>query len=286
MKKIIWGSGFILTTIAGLGLWVVLQVPSAQEIKGCMVTPWFHVNLCPGSNDYVPIAQISPFLQKAVVMSEDASFFTHQGFDWEELEKSAQENWEKGTYRRGGSTISQQLAKNMFLSGEKSLIRKGLEGLITAKIEKTLSKKEILERYLNVVQFGKDIFGVKKASRYYFQKSPSELDPLDAAFLAMLLPSPVKYASSYHKKSLTAFARKRIHRILADLEKTGKITAAEYEAALAKMETYFLPPSEKDSELLDESLPDAMDSDVHAEPTNQEEQGDVQEETPSEPLDE
>lgn len=284
MKKLAWFSGFLLTLIAAVGLWVLLQVPGSREIKGCLVTPWYHVHLCPGSSDYVPLSQISPFLQKAVVMSEDASFFTHQGFDWEELEKSAQENWEKGTYRRGGSTISQQLAKNMFLTGEKSLIRKGLEALITAKIEKTLSKKEILERYLNVVQFGKEIFGVKAAAKYYFQKSAADLDPLDSAFLAMLLPSPVKYASSYHKKSLTAFARKRIHRILTDLNKTGKITDAEYEGSLAKMETYFLPATAKEEELLNEPTADSVDGDFGGDPASDQQQDDVEQELPSESL--
>lgn len=228
----------ILVLVGGTALWVFWQIPSEKEIKGCLVTQMYGVNLCPGSKDYVPLNRISPNIQRAVIMSEDASFYTHHGFDWESLEKSARENWAKGQFKRGGSTISQQLAKNMFLTKDKTLVRKGIEALITMKIEKTLTKKEILERYLNVVEFGRGIFGVKNAARIYFNKSPAELDVTESAFLAMILPSPVKYSRSFHQKALTPFARRRIQRILNDMQKTGKIGPDEYVNGLDRMETF------------------------------------------------
>lgn len=232
------------TVVAIAVTWTVLLIPSEKTIKGCLVTKMYQVNLCPGSKDYVPLSRISQHLQRAIVMSEDSSFWTHDGFDWESLEKSAVENWEKGKFKRGGSTITQQLAKNMFLTKDKTLVRKGLEALITMKLEKTLSKKEILERYLNVIEFGRGVFGVKAAARRYFQKTPAALDPVESAFLAMILPSPVKYASSFHKKSLTPFARRRITRILRDMQKTGKISEDEYAASVDRMEWFLVgkPP--------------------------------------------
>lgn len=229
------------TLLLALTVWTLWQVPSDKEIKGCIVTTMARVKLCPGSKDYVPMGRISPFLQRAVVMAEDASFWTHQGFDWDSLEKSAWENWAKGRFKRGGSTISQQLAKNMFLTKDKTVIRKLFEALITMRIERVLSKKEILERYLNVVEFGKNIYGVKAAAQSYFQKAPADLTLVESIFLAIILPNPVKYSHSYTAKSLTPFARSRIERVLSDMARTGKISEEEHDLAKGEME-YFLGP--------------------------------------------
>lgn len=271
-------SALLLSSLAAVAAWVYWQIPNEDQIKGCLVTKMYQVNLCPGSKDYVPLRSISPFLQKAVVMSEDSMFWQHKGFDWESLEKSARENWESGTYKRGGSTISQQLAKNMFLSRDKTLIRKGIEALITMKIEKTLNKKEILERYLNVVEFGKDTFGVKKAAWLYFKKSPGNLTLVESAFLTMLLPSPVKYARSHHQKSLTPFAARRIHRIISDLARTGRVSEEEADTALAQM-SWFLggepPPPPEDSEL---TLSDDNELSLEGEPTQTDEDPQSEEE--------
>lgn len=231
-----------LFLIFGVALYIFPQIPSDREIKGCLVTRMYHVKLCPGSNDYVPLKSISPAMQQAVVMSEDTTFWSHQGFDWDEMEKSARQNWKKGEYKRGGSTITQQLAKNMFLSKDKSLLRKGIEALITLRLEKVLKKKDILERYLNVVQFGKDLFGIKAAAQFYFKKSPADLDLTEAAFLTMLLPSPEKYARSFSQKSLTPFARGRIERIIGDLAQTGKASPEEASTAIARMDHFFAAP--------------------------------------------
>lgn len=224
---------------AALFLWNWLPTPS--EIKGCMITSMYHVTLCPGSSEYVPLNKISPYLQKTVILTEDSNFYNHHGFEWDAIEKNFREGWEKGFYKRGGSTLTQQLAKNMFLNKDRTFLRKGLEAIITDRIEKTLTKKEILERYFNVVEFGKDIYGVKKAASYYFKKTPAELDVVESAFLAMILPNPEKYSKSYFKKELTPFARKRLDRIVGDMYKYNRINQAEYETAILKIQNFLSP---------------------------------------------
>ena len=145
---------FIVMFFCLLFLWGISQIPSDRDIKGCLTTKMFQVHLCPQSARYTPLKHVSNYLQKSVVLTEDSSFWSHQGFDLQEMERSLKSNLEKGRYARGGSTITQQLAKNLFLTREKTLTRKFFEAIITIRLEKVLSKKEILEKYLNVVQFG------------------------------------------------------------------------------------------------------------------------------------
>ena len=125
---------------------------------------------------WVPMSRISPYLQRAVVATEDASFFQHEGFDWEGIKDAAVHNLEAGEFKRGGSTITQQLAKNLYLSSERSLLRKAREALITRSLEHELTKRRILELYLNVAEWGHGIFGAEAASRHHFGKSASELN--------------------------------------------------------------------------------------------------------------
>ena len=231
---------FLLSPLL-LGVWVWFQIPSSEEIRGCMTTRMFQVELCPKNKSYMPLRQISPFLVKTVVMTEDSSFWQHRGFDWDSIKKNYEENRKLGRYKRGGSTISQQLAKNLFLTSEKTLVRKAIEAFITIRIEQTLTKKEILERYLNVVEFGKNIYGVKAASRHYFQKSPSDLTIVESAFLAMLLPSPVKYSASFYKKELSPFASRRMDQIIRNLYSFKKISEDEYNYSLVALESFFRP---------------------------------------------
>ncbi len=237
----------LVPSIVGVALW--MKIPSADDIKGCLITKMYEVNLCPKSGQYVPLKSISPYLVKTIVLTEDSSFYDHQGFDWGSIKKNYEENTKVGFYKRGGSTITQQLAKNMFLTPEKSMVRKGLEALITIKIEKVLKKKEILEKYLNVIEFGKDIYGIKRAAQHYFQKSPHELDIVESAFLAMLLPNPKKYAASYYKKELTPFASKRINQIVHNLYQYHLINDEEFNGALIKLETFFRSARPDDGEI-------------------------------------
>lgn len=225
-----------LGLVLGVSLW--LSLPSAEEIRGCMTTAMYEVKLCPGSSSYVKINGISNHLKRALIAAEDAHFYQHNGFDWEAIQSSFEKNLAEGKYVRGGSTITQQLAKNLFLSKNKTLWRKFREALITKEIEKTLKKNEILERYLNVVQFGKDIFGVKRASQFYFKKHPSELSLNESVFLVFLLPSPEKYSHSFFRKELTNFARRRMKTLLSSLYKTGRVSEGDFREAIDQL-AYF-----------------------------------------------
>jgi len=248
-KTVILALIFLLVLVPSLiGFAIWMKIPSESDIRGCLITKMYQVNLCPKNASYVPLKRISPYVAKAIILTEDSSFYDHKGFDWVSIKKNYEENAKVVFYKRGGSTITQQLAKNMFLSAEKSLVRKGLEALITVKLEKALKKKEILEKYLNVIEFGKNIYGIKAAAQHYFQKSPAELDIVESAFLAMLLPNPKKYAASYYKKELTPFASKRIDQIVNNLYQYHIISEEEYNDALVKLETFFRPPSLDETE--------------------------------------
>lgn len=234
-KKFIFIFSVFMATIAA---YIGLQIPSDQQITGCIKTTMFNVDLCPQNKNYTPLKNISPYLQRTLILTEDSSFYSHNGFDSEGIEHCIEQMKEKKRIVCGGSTISQQLSKNMFLTRNKNFVRKGIEALITIKIEKRLSKKEILEKYLNVVQFGKNIFGVKQAAQFYFKKQPSQLDPVESAFLAMVLPNPEKYSQSYYRKDLTRFARHRISKILGDMFKYKSLSEEQYVTSLAKLESF------------------------------------------------
>ena len=197
-----------------------------------------NVRLCPKDAGYTPYGQISPHIINAVVASEDAAFFHHAGFDWHELKESFTKNLRERGYKRGGSTITQQLAKNVFLGKEKSLLRKLREAAITIDIERQYDKKQILERYLNVVEFGPKIYGVHAAARHYFKKSPNELHILEASYLAYLLPNPKSYSKTFSQGSLTPFARKMLSTILRRLEGFNKISSESLNMALARMDEF------------------------------------------------
>ena len=142
---------------------------------------------------WVPFSKISPYLIKAVLIAEDDKFWSHEGFDYEAIQKAIEKDLKAKQFKFGGSTITQQLARNLFLSPEKSLLRKISEAVITWRMEKVLSKKRILELYFNVAEWGEGIFGVEAASRHYFGKPSSELSAEEAARLAAVLPNPRRY---------------------------------------------------------------------------------------------
>lgn len=231
----------VLVIGISVGLFLA-STPRPTDIKGCLTTKMYEVRLCPTEPGYVKLRDVSNAARNAIVVSEDAAFYGHQGFDWVEMKNSMDKNMEKGTYARGGSTITQQLAKNVYLSYEKSMLRKAREALITIQLEKMLTKDEILEKYLNVVEFGEKIYGIGKASHYYFKKPPSQLTPAEGAFLAFLLPSPKKYSVSFRQKHLTKFAEKQISEIVNRLYRFKKIDEAQLEISLAEVRSMFGPP--------------------------------------------
>ena len=142
---------------------------------------------------WVPYGNISVHLKRAVITSEDARFSEHEGVDWDAIEKAYKENVKRGRPAKGGSTITQQLAKNLFLSPERSYLRKGQELVITYMIEALWDKRRILEVYLNVVEWGEGIFGAEAAARYYYGVAAAQLGPEQSARLAAYLPNPKRY---------------------------------------------------------------------------------------------
>jgi monofunctional glycosyltransferase len=142
---------------------------------------------------WVPAEKISRHLKRAIIVSEDAKFVDHEGFDWEGIQKAMEKNQKKGKVVAGGSTISQQLAKNLFLSSERSFLRKGEEALITLMMEAIIDKERIFEIYLNVIEWGDGIFGAEAAARHYYGISAAQLGPEQAAKLAAMVPRPRFY---------------------------------------------------------------------------------------------
>jgi monofunctional biosynthetic peptidoglycan transglycosylase len=143
---------------------------------------------------WVPYARIAEPLKRAVIAAEDAKFLDHEGFDWEAIQKAIEKNERQGKVVAGASTISQQLAKNLFLSAERSWLRKGQEAVITAMLETAMDKRRILELYLNFAEWGEGVFGAEAAARYHFGVPAARLNAAQAAWLAAILPSPRRYA--------------------------------------------------------------------------------------------
>jgi monofunctional glycosyltransferase len=144
-------------------------------------------------HQWVPYDKISPHLKRALVTSEDDTFTQHEGFNWEAIQKALEKNEQRGKVVAGGSTITQQLAKNLFLSGERSFVRKGQEAAIAYMLEKTLDKRRIFEIYLNVIEWGNGVFGAEAAARHYYGVSAAQLSAEQAAKLAAMVPRPRFY---------------------------------------------------------------------------------------------
>ena len=151
-----------------------------------------HAKGLPAARDFrwVPYDRISANLKKAVIVTEDGAFWQHEGIDYEQLRESMETNWERGEFARGASTITQQLAKNLYLSPSKNPIRKAKELLITRRLELELSKQRILELYLNVIEWGDGIWGAESAARRYFRKPAAELSAMESALLAAAIANP------------------------------------------------------------------------------------------------
>jgi monofunctional glycosyltransferase len=173
---------------------------------------------------WVPLSKISPYAAKAVLIAEDDKFWSHEGFDLEAMQKAIEKDIKLGKLKYGGSTISQQLAKNLFLSPSKNPLRKVKEAILTWRIENNLSKRRILEIYLNVAEWGDGIFGIEAASRHYYGKSAAELTPMEAARLAVVLPNPLKYNPTGTSK----YVEKRAEIVYGIMVKRG-IVIEEFE---------------------------------------------------------
>ena len=180
---------------------------------------------------WVPLSQVSPFAIKAVIIAEDDKFWSHEGFDYEAIQKAIEKDIKKRKFAVGGSTISQQLAKNLYLTPSKNPVRKIKEAILTWRIERNLSKKRIIELYLNVAEWGDGLFGIETASRSYFGKHASELSAREAARLAAVLPNPRKFNPTGSSK----YVENRSDRIYNIMVRRG-IVIQEYEDVISEPE--------------------------------------------------
>lgn len=173
---------------------------------------------------WVPLNIVPSHLIKAVLIAEDDKFWSHEGFDFEAIKKAIEKDIKRGKFASGGSTITQQLARNLYLTPEKTILRKIKEAIITWRIERVLTKKRILEIYINVVEWGEGIFGIEATSRYYYNKPSSELTPEESARLVAVLPNPKRYSPTGESKYIEMRAR-----VILDIMKMRGIIPPEYE---------------------------------------------------------
>jgi hypothetical protein len=216
-------------------------IPAIERLRGAFVAE-VHARggqtrqllIGPESPDFIALGDVPPLFVRALLLSEDAGFYGHHGLDFAEMPVAMATNWLRGTPSRGASTITQQLAKNLFLTREKSVSRKLSEAALALLLDSTLGKQRVLEIYLNVIEWGPDLYGLRPAARHYFGKEPQELTPKEAAFLVALIPGPVKYQRSFADGAPTAAFENLIVGVLAKLRSVDAIDEEQYQAALGE----------------------------------------------------
>ncbi len=206
-------------------------VHRVQEPDGSV----FEMATGPGTPGWTPMAQISPYVVHAIVGHEDGGFFGHEGFAVYAIRDALKRNLREGRYVVGASTISMQLAKNLFLHREKTLARKVQEVLLTWWLESALSKEEILELYLNIIEYGPGVYGITAAAQHYFGRTPAELSPAESVYLACVLPNPKGLQASYDQGSLTSSMRGRMTRFIEHLHARNRIDAAARDYAIGEL---------------------------------------------------
>jgi membrane peptidoglycan carboxypeptidase len=192
------------------------------------------IDVSPQSPDFVPLGDVPPLFVHTLLLAEDAGFYGHPGVDLREMPAAILTDWQRGGAARGASTITQQLAKNLFLSHDKVLGRKLQELSCALLLESALGKNRILEIYLNVIEWGPDLYGLRPAARTYFEKEPRDLTPAQMAFLVSLIPSPVRYQVSFPHGTLGPGMRQLVDALLAKLRLVDALGEEDYRKALAE----------------------------------------------------
>lgn len=211
----------------------VRQIPDAEGLPLGVIAG-------PGTESWVPIADVSRFLEAAVLVSEDGRFWSHRGFDQRAIESSIRQNVQAGRFMRGASTISMQLAKNLYLTREKTVTRKIQEALFTMLLEQTLRKDEILELYFNVVELGPGVYGIGPGAEYYFRSLPSDLSVAQSFFLASVLPSPG--AQRFDEAgNLAPHWRRYVDRLMRIAAERGRITEDDLARGLSEEVRFGVP---------------------------------------------
>jgi hypothetical protein len=216
--------------------------PTISRLRGDFVFrsdggagPQRPVDVSPSSPDFIALHDVPPLFVRTLLLAEDAGFYSHRGIDFRELPAALLTNWSRGTAARGASTITQQLAKNLFLSRDKEVGRKLQELAITFLLESALGKDRILEIYLNIIEWGPDLRGLRPAARRYFGLEPRELTPAQMAFLVAIIPGPIKYQSSFARGTPGPGLRSLIDALLAKLRSVDAIDEEEYQRALGEL---------------------------------------------------
>lgn len=215
-------TGSVLVLVAGLAGWYARDLPTVSELRQLQSQ-----RMQEGLN-WVPLSEISPRLQAAALVSEDVAFYQHRGFNFVELGSALVEDIHAGCYRRGGSTITQQVAKCLLSTHEKTLRRKLKEAILAHRLEQAFSKDEILEIYLNLADWGDGAEGAGAAARLYLDKSVANLTWADAALLVGMLPNPRRFSPA---QSCDQALRRR-DTVLAKLQANGDISSREFAQAL------------------------------------------------------
>ncbi|MBI4166121.1 MAG: transglycosylase domain-containing protein [Acidobacteria bacterium] len=215
-------AALILLAAAWLA-WEAGRLPGTDEIRHQLFTQ----RAPRGQGTWVPLWAVSPKLQSAVVLWEDPAFFHHSGLDYSEIARAARMDLRAGSYRRGASTITQQVAKNLFLTSEKTMTRKIREAILAKRIERALSKDEILTVYLNIAEWGNGIVGAEAASQRYFGKAAIDLNWAEAAMLAGILPNPQLWNPCIDPSR----AKQARHAVLTKLLNSQSISWQEFQDA-------------------------------------------------------
>ena len=210
------------------------------------------------TNTWVPLSSISPYVMKAVIIAEDDKFWSHDGFDFEAMQKALEKDIKKKKFKAGGSTISQQLAKNLYLSPAKNPVRKIKEAILTWRLERQLSKRRIMELYLNVVEWGDGVFGIEAAARKHYGKSAAGLTAREAAELAAVIPNPRRYKTD----GTSRYVENQSERIYQIMVRRG-IVIPEYDDVISGND-------ENNSETAGKEKPAQGEQSISPEPLNPE----------------
>lgn len=185
----------------------------------------------PGTPTWTPYKRVPYLLRRAVIVSEDSSFYLHQGLDLEEMRSALGKAVETGEKARGGSTLSQQLVKNLFLTRERSALRKVQEAILTLHLESVLSKEQIFELYVNLIEWGPDVYGLRSAAQHYFGREPDRLSPLEMAYLATIIPGPILFHTHYEEGIVPSKHLGKVINLLERLNRLEQLKDAELAAA-------------------------------------------------------
>ncbi len=227
-RKTRYGLIFIATAVLIGAVCLKAALPDLTNIKNRLTITTYdrqktkvYRTLCPWTTDFVMSKDLPRHVIGAIIVSEDSTFFKHKGIDWHEIKEAFKKNLKEKRYARGASTITQQVVKNAFLTKEKTLYRKIIEVITALKMERILSKQEILDYYINLIELGPGIYGIHDGALYYFKRKPKDLTPYQAALLAYFIPNPKKYGGSYLSNKYSKFRNERVKKIILEMTRQG-----------------------------------------------------------------